>query len=256
MDHYPSLDATQVAHFREIAQLPSLAWAGKAPARWVSSLKISFEDPNNLIDRSISRSELINLWRDPNISTETCFLSTMAWGGMKAGHGRSIWATRKDWLPVCEQLRAGIIPNRVEAFEAFRLLRHGGKLPGMGPAYFTKVLFFARPIQDAYILDQWTARSIHILTQNRLWPSVQIDATSLKRVKDRTGSAKEIRVSVTDRVTSADYGHYCQLVEEVGQVLGKTPCYIEEVMFGQGGRTPTVWRSFVKQNWFSIPVNG
>jgi hypothetical protein len=166
MDHYPSLDATQVAHFREIAQLPSLAWAGKAPARWVSSLKISFEDPNNLIDRSISRSELINLWRDPNISTETCFLSTMAWGGMKAGHGRSIWATRKDWLPVCEQLRAGIIPNRVEAFEAFRLLRHGGKLPGMGPAYFTKVLFFARPIQDAYILDQWTARSMLTLVEN------------------------------------------------------------------------------------------
>lgn len=249
----PSLDAHEVENFRAIAKLPVRPWSGKSPAKWVASLQVAFEDTNSLDNQAISRSNLIKLWRNFNVSTEACFLSTMAWGGMKAGHGRSIWQTRNDWIPLCEQLRIGAFPDRKEAFEQFRLLRRQGKLPGMGPAYFTKVLFFARPIQDAYILDQWTARSIHMLTKARFWPSVDIDTTTLRRMQNNDGKAREIRVNVTDRVTSSDYGHYCDLVEELGRRLQQTPCIIEETMFGQGGRNPTEWRSFIMNNWYDLP---
>jgi hypothetical protein len=33
----------------------------------------------------------------------------------------------------------------------------------MGPAYFTKLIYFLRASQDGYIMDQWTARSINLL---------------------------------------------------------------------------------------------
>lgn len=252
MSSMPALNPDQVEHFRQIAKLPIRPWEGNAPADWVSSLEVDFHDADKLMKKSPSRSELFSLWRDSNIPTENCFLSTMAWGGMRAGHGRSIWKAKDAWLPVCEKLRSGQFDNREEAFEAFRVLRQKNKLPGMGPAYFTKVLFFARPVQDAYILDQWTARSIHVLTQNRAWPAVQIDWSTLKRMKNANGGAKNIRVTVTDRVTSADYEHYCKLVEELAVRSDMTACQVEEIMFGQGGKEPTRWRSHIMESWYAL----
>jgi len=248
----PLLNPNQVEKFLQIAKKPDQAWAGRPPASWVTSLKINFTDNHDISGQPLSRSRLINLWRDSSIPTEHCFLSTMAWGGMKVGHGRSIWKAKDAWMPICERLRSGGFQRRKDAFEVFRSLRLEKKLPGMGPAYFTKLLFFGRPVQDAYILDQWTARSIHLLTQSRAWPDVQIDAYSLKRMTGRNGSTKTIRATVTDRVTSTDYEHFCKLIEELGLTADVNPCEIEEIMFGQGGRNPTAWRSYVMENWYSL----
>jgi len=242
----------QVEKFIRIAKRPDQAWIGRPPAIWVESLRIEVTGAASLSATPLSRGQLIGLWRDGSMPSEHCFLSTMAWGGMRARNGRSIWKAKDQWMPICEKLRSGDFQSRQDAYEAFRRLRLEKKLPGMGPAYFTKLLFFARPVQDAYILDQWTARSIHLLTQSRAWPDVQIDAYSLKRMTGRNGSTKTIRATVTDRVTSTDYEHFCKLVEQLGQTADVNPCEIEEIMFGQGGRNPTAWRSYVMENWYSL----
>lgn len=248
----PRLDPVQVKKFCQLWQPPSDTWVGRSPAHWVESLKI-IPFSSDLSMRTLSRPQLINIWRDGSIPTEHCFLSTLAWGGMKVNNGRSIWNAKDAWLPVCEQLRSGEFVTRKDAFEAFRSLRLEKRLPGMGTAYFTKLLFFARTVQDAYILDQWTARSIHILTQNRSWPHVQIDGDTLKKMNTPGGSAKLIRATVTDRVTSADYECYCKLVESIAVQARKRPTEIEEVMFGQGGRNPSAWRSHVMESWYAVP---
>ena len=248
----PLLVPEQVANFIRIAKRPDQAWIGRAPATWVESLRIKFTGIANMSATPLSRAELIGLWRNGSISSEYCFLSTMAWGGMRVSNGRSIWNHKDQWMPICEKLRSGGFKNRKDAYEAFRRLRLEKKLLGMGPAYFTKLLFFARPVQDAYILDQWTARSIHLLTQNRVWPDVQVDAYTLKRMSGPNGSPKALRASVTDRVTSSDYEQFCNLVEEIGLTAGVNPCEIEESMFGQGGRNPSAWRSYVMDHWYLL----
>lgn len=50
--------------------------------------------------------------------------------------------------------------------EAYRLFLGTGAIPGIGPAFFTKLIYFFSPTPDFYILDQWTAKSVNLLTGN------------------------------------------------------------------------------------------
>jgi len=250
-----SINPAQLLIFLKFIKVVGQAWAGRPPAPWVASLNIPSPSTEHLSEQPLSRSQLINLWRDKSVSTEVCFLSTMAWGGMRVNNGRLIWSAKDVWLPICERLRAGELQNREEAYETFRSLRLSNELPGMGPAYFTKILFFARPTQNAYILDQWTARSIHVLTLNRTWPKVLVDSISLKRMTAQGGSARHIRATVSDHVTSSDYERYCRLVEKIALTAGMAPFEVEEHMFGEGGRHPTAWRSYVMENWYALNSN-
>lgn len=171
---------------------------------------------------------------------------------MKLDNARRIWEKRSEVMPICENIRNNKY-TRLEAFEVFRSMRTNNKLPGMGPAYYTKIIFFASQLADAYILDQWTARSIHMLTKQRSWPSVQIDHTSKKKA-EKTLRYQELRVTVTDRVTSEDYEQYCKLVEELARILKLPSHAVEERMFGKGGKSPSLWREHLMNNWHSLPL--
>lgn len=187
------------------------------------------------------------MWADPSLSVEACALSTMAWGGMQRGNARRAWAARQYWLALCQALRDAV-HTRETGFEAFLMLRRGGRLPGMGPAYFTKLLFFAIPKADAYILDQWTARSIHTLTGQGLVPPIRKDYVSAK--KARAHNAPSIlRVFVNDRLNVAHYVAYCEHVEQLASRLDWCAHHVEERLFSNGGKSPHEWRAHVMTAW-------
>jgi hypothetical protein len=236
-----TFEQTALAQFEQTINEKAQNWVGYKPSCWAKKIITDSNELKkyNLSDKAINRIELKEIWRDKNNSTEKCFLSTMAWGGMRRKHGRDAWHARENWLPICNQIREGNL-TRKEGFKEFRTLRLERKLRGMGPAYFTKILFFALPKENAYILDQWTARSTHILTNQRIWPSVS------KPTKNR--------VYVTDHVTENEYEDYCLIVEKLAKIMRSNDnSKIEERMFGVGGRNPSQWRKYVMKNWEKLP---
>ena len=107
----------------------------------------------------------------------------MAWGGMKYDHGLAAWACRDRWLGIVKDLRAGTL-SRQEAYARFRQFRAGNSGSGMGPAYYTKLIFFARPRADndscgtvGYIMDQWTSLSINLLFDTGNGPLIDLSST-------------------------------------------------------------------------------
>lgn len=243
----PTLQPAQVSIFQQLNVTAPTTWAGGSPHDWAESLAAGLGSRYALSKSPLSRAALSALWRNSSVSVEACFLSTMAWGGMKRDNGRRIWSARSHWLSVCNDVRAGL-HTRATGFNAFSALRAKGLLPGMGPAYFTKVLFFASPHGDAYILDQWTARSMHLLSGQGRYPSVRKDYTSASKAK-RLSAPHMLRVIVDDRVTSADYVDYCIQVDSLAVTLGWTAHQVEERLFSNGGKSPHPWRAHVMSGW-------
>lgn len=159
----------------------------------------------------------------------TAFLAVMAWGGMHRLHAARAWAARDAWLPAVSQIRdAG--RTRVEDFAAMHELRMAGRLPGVGTAYFTKLLFFMRPEPNAYILDQWTAKSVNVLTGREV-----------------------VKVSRSGWVVpgndSGRYEEFCAIVDHLAERLGCVGEEAEHALVSKGGRKPWEWRAHVKANW-------
>ncbi|WP_394337060.1 hypothetical protein [Ectopseudomonas mendocina] len=243
----PPLIPSEIIRFQSLNVGKLSAWVGVDPYSWAESLEAGLGNRFGLSSTPFTRSSLRAVWANSTIPTEACFLSTMAWGGMQRGNGRRAWAARENWLPVCQDLRAGR-HSRSTGYAAFSALRADGRLPGMGPAYFTKLLFFADPKADAYILDQWTARSIHLLTGQGQYPGVRKDQATAKKAA-LLGAPTKMRLIVDDSVSFSDYLDYCLRVEELGLALNMHPHAVEERLFSAGGRHPHPWRAYVMSAW-------
>lgn len=244
-----SLVISRVQELKAAYAKPLSVWIGKSPAQWADKVQPGLAHQYGLSNTPLSRAQLKAMWANPEISTEACFLSTMAWGGMRAGHGRRVWASKADWLSLCRQLRAQLL-SRSEAYAAFQKLSLEGKLPGMGPAYYTKLLYFAMPT-TAYIMDQWTVRSVHYLTSQDRWPCLQKDYASAAKAKSHPGA---LRTYVMKNNNAEAYETYCQLVEQLALLLDKRPEDAEEMLFSQGGRRPHGWREKIMSAWsLSVP---
>jgi hypothetical protein len=175
----------------------------------------------------------------------------MAWGGMQYRHARKLWEKSEFWLPICDDVRAGNHTRR-SGFESFSNLHKNGNTPGMGPAYFTKILFFACPKEKSFILDQWTMRSIHLLTGQSAFPPAMIDHASKEKALSKPD---KLRVSVSSSATAEVYEIYCQRVEELAVRLGIHPHSVEEKLFSSGGRNPHPWREHVMNAWIDDSLN-
>jgi hypothetical protein len=116
-------------------------------------------------------------------------------------------------------------------------------MPGMRPAYFTKLIFFLMPMgmPRGYIMDQWTSSSVNLLFVEK------IVKTAVQRTYLKSGSVK-ISESVLDKNTEFEYETYCQAVEFLAAELGDiSPEEAEEMMFSQG-RGRGLWRSYLISN--------
>ncbi len=211
------------------ASIPASGWLGMNLQNWanlvVPSLGTQFGFANRRYDRQAVREFCIDRER----SDEACFLFVMAWGGMRPVNARRCWKEKHSWLSHLRQLREGQLSRR-QAYEGFASLRREGKLPGVRPAYFTKLIFFLRPSDDGYIMDQWTGKSVNLLTGKSL---VCLDFSG----------------HVSDKTSAQCYESFCLTVEQLSACCGFSPSTTEERLFSVGGRNPGDWRKHVKKNY-------
>lgn len=130
-------------------------------------------------------------------------------------------------MPRIRALRTGGL-SRESAYHLFQ----ADPIPGLGPAYYTKLLFFLRDSADGYIMDQWTGKSVSLVV---------------------TPMFIKIRGKwVTSANTAAVYQRYCEAVELLAIVMGEPGDVIERKLFSMGqvdGRPPHAWRAYVNAQW-------
>ncbi len=206
---------------------------------WViASSNLEWDASNLPID--VGRQELREMVASPNVNTIDCCASILAWGGMNRMHGSRLFKCESDWISFSERIRSGSI-RRSEAYDTFAGLRRSGKLSGMGPAYFTKLIFFLMPESTirGYIMDQWTARSVNLLSGKNL--------VRTKRHAIQFNGKLRTFETVCDENTSWNYENFCVYVEELSQhsAINLPPEDLEQCLFSNG-RGKGRWRSYVK----------
>jgi hypothetical protein len=123
--------------FTRLAQAES-GWKGSIPSAWVRSLP-SYAG-GDVPERHLKRGELRAFCQSVSNSSEACFVACMAWGGMDRRNGAKALGVRSALLAMIDGIRRGGI-SRTEAYERF----HSAVVPGLAPAYFTKLIHFMRP---------------------------------------------------------------------------------------------------------------
>ncbi len=181
-------------------------------------------------DARLERPKLKDLSADAGAGNRDVLWAILAWGGMKRDAAQRLERNERIWTDIIEKLRSGGWDRR----ESYRICQDAmlhNPSGGIGPAYFTKLIFFANPRHDGYIMDQWTARSINLL----------IDRPPL--VKMRT------RDHVDPRNDSYTYERFCGAVETLSTLLiDKSPEDTEQCLFSTGGRNPAPWRRYVRMH--------
>lgn len=121
-------------------------------------------------------------------------------------------------------MRKGYL-SKFEAYQEFDRLWKGDDTLGIGAAYFTKLIFFCEPSHEGYIMDQWTSKSINLLTGEKV---VHLLSGHVSKKND-VGS----------------YQRFCSLVEEIAQELNIPAEKVEMAMFSKGGKNKAAWRKHV-----------
>lgn len=202
-------------------------WNGINAINWG---KYFHKDNLNIsLDTKLTRAELLNSEFVKELSNEELAIAILSWGGMNREHGKSLFE-HKEWTAVVANMRNGSIKSRKDAYELFQNLRKNGKLTGMGPAYFTKLICFVNPKLNGYIMDQWTSKSINIICNKNV--------IKLSKVGN-----------VTDKNDSDNYETFCLIVEDLASKLNLNPLSMEEQLFSSGGFHKGTWRNYVVNIW-------
>lgn len=221
--------------FRETKS--SAGWKGASIESWRGTT--GYQPPasisQDLLQKRLERSDLRTLRNNTAFDTYDLCVFILAWGEMHRNNASLFLKRRDDWMPVAEDLRAGRIDPDT-GYERFFKLSRAKKMPGCGPAYYTKLLFFLPPegARRGVIMDQWTSRSINVLTQR---PVVKLLPTDVGYRVAPTNSEKV-------------YAEFCGLVEDLSQEICKdrSPDKVEEIemqLFSKGGARKDPWRKLV-----------
>ena len=194
-----------------------------------------------MIDRQLpegksSRQDVARLVSDPAVDTIFVALAIMAWGRMRPSHAATFFDQRENWLGLVDDLRHEPT-RRADAYRRFATLRKEKRLDGVGPAYFTKLIFFLTAMhgggeRPGYIMDQWTARSANFLANENF---ITLGSRG-------PGGERQVADSNSPEV----YERYCAFVEELAERLGVSPEEIELRMFA-GGSRQNEWRKLVRR---------
>ncbi|MBD3755581.1 MAG: hypothetical protein IE937_08060 [Gammaproteobacteria bacterium] len=102
---------------------------------------------------SIGRRELKEMAENPDCPDRDALWAILGWGKMRRDHARTLARNEDKWLAVGNRLRSGDL-SRSEGYALCHAVMNSITRPGIGPAYFTKLIFFAEPKHDGYIMDQ------------------------------------------------------------------------------------------------------
>ena len=227
------------SHFHQFKMLSQIEndWAGRNPQQWAAKIGVDHSTVCDLPDGKVDRELLKSMCADKANSSECCLLTIMAWGGMKCSHGRMIWRYRDKLKPIVDHLRRGNMTRQV-AYETLRNFRLNAPGSGMGPAYYTKLIYFAAPMHDGYIMDQWTASAVNILFDNGNRPVVWTSRSEFRGRRTDT---------VSDRNTGDTYEIFCRSIEYLSDRIYEASAEdVEKRLFSRGGRFPGAWRQYVK----------
>jgi len=186
-----------------------------------------------ILDQQFNRNALFAYCNNVETSNLHASIAILAWGGMRRDHGIRLFDNWENLEPIINDIRLGNYATRIDAFEAFQNARIDGHLPGLGIGYFTKLICFLHPLQNGYIMDQWTGKSINLLNGA---PVIHINQYGW----------------VTDHNDSATYGAFCDYIEQLAGILGCTGMEAEQRIFSVG-RGQGLWRNYLRENY---PANG
>ncbi len=223
----PELDA---GHFQILKDAPAPSdFKGHNPRDFAQKIGAPVEIVGRMPELRFTRPTLVDFVAAER-NAEAQFLAVMSWGKMRHDQGRRAWKVKERWTPLIREI-AGSGLSRVQAYALFRQARanRDTRLNGLGVAYFTKLLFFLRPVADAYIMDQWTGKSINLLFHGG--DTVRFNAAGV----------------VSDQNTERDYDRFCERVEFLAKRLGVEPAEAEKRIFSNGGRQVGHWRAYVKR---------
>lgn len=217
--------------------------APRTGREWVASLGLSDEYELPGIEQHGSkpnRDALFRLAADDRQDTLTICAVIMAWGGMHVCHGKGLFRAGAKWRGVAEEVRFGGI-SRAKAYSLFHALRVKGALPGMGPAFFTKLVFFLRgkDIFDfGYIMDQWTGCSLNVLTGDPNTVLMNAIYTWTRSMTIRSD------FQVSDENGVDRYERFCAAIDRIADEISLPPIDAELLLMSQG-RGRGVWRQHV-----------
>ena len=184
----------------------------------------------DIINGHFTRDDLLNADLTDQWSDELYCMAILAWGGKNRDHAKLLFDKKHHWLPIVQNIRKGKITTRQEAYAELKRLQSKGQLPGTGPAFYTKWICFLNPYLNGYIMDQWTAKSVNILS-----------------------GEIQIKLSANGAVLNSNrpeqYEWYCRIIEALADRIKRSPLDTEEALFSYGGYQKGIWRTYVLQVW-------
>lgn len=219
---------------------PDQIAVGRAPIRFLELLPDSQRHIRSLGHRNLNlgvrwtRSEVRKLCLDANVTPEAKYACIAAWGGQHEKHFKS--SIRANHLVLLIKRLLNSSDTRTDDFK--RAQQACEQIKGLKISFYTKLLFFLRPKQDGYILDQWTAKSINCLASS---PVIR-----LTRPNDK-GECRAV-----DDTSPDEYEKFCQAVEGLpAQLWPKLtpPATAEAAEMAIFDKPKGKWRKFVK-TWF------
>jgi len=142
---------------------------GKRPQSYIKELPGGlhfYTDSLNLIPghgaQLLDRIEVKKICRNGQIDPLVKYSTIMAWGGRNFHNFRL--SLQGENLRRVEDLVVHLFGSRTSRLADFNYTKSASEeIKGLGISFFTKLLFFLRSQDNAYILDKWTSRSFHIL---------------------------------------------------------------------------------------------
>ena len=225
-------DPDLLQQFREAPSEKQVA-VGDPPKSWAAEMGVKHE--YDLPDEPLTRQQVRRICRDSEKDPLYGYLCVMAWGAQGRGLAgsrpvKAAWRARETIEASIERLRGDGL-TRADAYDLFA---GDGKVPGLGPAYFTKLLYFYSPADppDCYIMDQWTTKPVILLTEKNI--------------------IRHSSIGPTDLNTGKNYELFCRVIDDLAtrfKVPGET---MEEMLFSVGSirRGPRgAWRQIVVDAW-------
>ena len=167
-------------------------WRGTNTKNWFEYFDVDW-DLSNLNIYPINRYELLKeisqIKKNGNFDKfkiRELIVKIFAWGGMSKREttGKLAMIHIDRYEDVCKNLLKNKL-NNISAFKEFYELHNNNdknsSMKGVGPAFYTKLIYFLGN-QEGLIMDQWTAKSVNLLCNNKI---IKLDSGYVsKRNKD------------------------------------------------------------------------
>jgi hypothetical protein len=211
-----------------------IKYSGTHPQLWFNKIKhcdkfsLDGQSILNHLDK-FDRTVLKNYLRQDNLNDKSALIAIMAWGNRNMKNAKFMFDNGQNEsciLHLVNIIRSGAFDTRKGAFEYFLSAKNNKKYKGLGISYFTKILWFLKPELKGYILDQFTAKSMNLISDNKV-----------KLVS---------RHYLSPNITAECYEQYCNDIENIAELINESPEIVEEKLFG--GDYPD-WRKFVNDNY-------